>query len=73
MDNIKRQAVINIKNHEIIRTRDLKNFYVIAKSPLEALKSFCLNMKFKKKDTQVFNRELSYVLLNNDEVYVLKK
>jgi hypothetical protein len=66
-------VVIDIKKYEMIRTRDLENFYVIAKNPDEALKSFCLNMKFKKEDTQVVERELSYVLLNNGEVYVLKK
>jgi len=65
--------MIKIKKHEIVRTRDLEGFYIIAKNPLEALKSFCLNMKFKKEDTKVAERKLSYVLINNGDVYVLRK
>lgn len=64
---------MKIKIFEIIRTKDLESFYIIAINPLDAIKKHWLNLDIIQKDKQAqfFNTGYSYVLKHNGDVYCL--
>jgi len=56
-----------------INTKDLRNFYIIAKNPLDAIRKHWQNLDEIQKDKQAmfFNTGNSYVLKHNNDVYCL--
>jgi len=62
-----------MKAFEIIRTKDLRSFYILAKNPLEAIQKHWQNLDKKQEDKQVrfFDTGNSYILIHNNDVYCL--
>lgn len=62
-----------MKTFEIIRTKDLQSFYVLAESPLDAIQIHKQNLDKIQEDKQAmfFNTGNSYVLKYNNDVYCL--
>lgn len=65
------EGVIDIKVYEILRTRDLKSFYVIAKNELNAIQIHYLNLNKENPDsnTRFFDTGYSYNLIHGGDVY----
>jgi len=64
-----------MKAHEIVRTKDLKSFYVIAKNETEAIKQHFLNLQNiqpeKEENIKYFNTGYSHILKYGNDVYQL--
>lgn len=58
---------------EIVRTKDLQDFYIIAENPLDAMQKHRKNLDRLHKDEEalLFNTGYSYVLKHNNDVYCL--
>lgn len=65
--------MIDIRNFEIIRTKDLQSFYIIANDPLDAIRIHRQNLDKMQEDKQAmfFDTGNSYVLKHNNDVYCL--
>lgn len=73
MEYIIAKEVIGIRNFEIIRTEDLRSFYIIANSPLDAIKKHCQNLDKIQEDkhAKFFDTGNSYILKHNNNVFCL--
>lgn len=62
-----------MKVFEVMRTRDLQSFYIIAENPLDAIKMHWQNLNKMQEDKQAkfFDTGNSYVLKHNNDVYCL--
>jgi len=67
------KGVICIKTFEIIRTKDLQSFYIIADNPQDAIQKHRHNLDKIQKDKQskCFDTGNSYILIHNNDVYCL--
>jgi hypothetical protein len=67
------EGVINMKVFEIIRTKDLESFYILAENPLDAIRIHKQNLDKIQKDKQAmfFDTGNSYVLKYDNDVYCL--
>mgnify|MGYP001024205742 CR=1 FL=1 len=64
---------IKIRTFEIIRTKDLQSFYIIADDPLDAMQKHWRNLDKMQEDNQAkcFDTGNSYILIHNTDVYCL--
>lgn len=62
-----------MKSFEIIRTKDLQSFYILAKNPLDAILKHRQNLDKMQEDKQakLFDTGNSYILMHNNDVYCL--
>lgn len=67
--------MINIKTFEIVRTKDLKSFYVLAKDEADAINRHFQNLNGIEEDkgAKLFETEKSFILVHNDDVFCLVK
>ena len=65
--------MIDIRTFEIIRTKDLQSFYIIAENPKDAIQKHKQNLDMLQKDKQAkcFDTGNSYILIHNKDVYCL--
>jgi len=69
----KLKGVIDIRTFEIIRTKDLQSFYIIADNPQDAIRKHRYNLDKMQEDKQAkcFGTGNSYILIHNNDVYCL--
>ncbi|MGI6623667.1 MAG: hypothetical protein ACOX4T_11145 [Acetivibrionales bacterium] len=62
-----------MKTFEVIRTKDLQSFYILAKNPLDAIQKHWQNLDKMKEDKQAkfFDTGNSYILKHNNDIYCL--
>jgi hypothetical protein len=62
-----------MKSFEIVRTKDLQSFYIIANDPLDAILKHRQNLDKIREDkkTRLFDTGNSYILIHNNDVYCL--
>jgi hypothetical protein len=62
-----------MKTFEIIRTKDLQIFHIIAKNPLDAIQKYWQNLDKMNEDKQAkfFDTGNSYILKHHNDVYCL--